>query len=319
MSSEKQIFANGRIAVLSTKLFAADKFFRLAESNSLAEALRLLTENGYGSGVSVDNVNDYDAVLRAELDQTLRLTKELCFDKNTLGFLLCPYDFANAKTLMKAKYMRIDGTSGCFDGATYLPKQMQEDFVNDNYGSYPSVMAEACDNIDDSFADGQRSPSTVDNFLDKAMYKQMRLYAQRSSLPLVGKLCSFRIDATNLVTLARAKKAGFDQQRFEQLIVEGGKVGIDTLCALWRDEDKTDELSSSLKAVYAARDDVAAMEEVKRKTEFQLISADADELSAQPSVLFFARKSREIDIVRTILIGVKKQLPKQQIKQNIVM
>ncbi|MCH5153534.1 MAG: V-type ATPase subunit, partial [Clostridiales bacterium] len=48
-----QLYANGRIAVMSTRLLTADKFTRLAECSTLIEALRVLTENGYGNGLTV--------------------------------------------------------------------------------------------------------------------------------------------------------------------------------------------------------------------------------------------------------------------------
>ena len=55
--NDNQLYANGRVAVLSTKLLAQDKLTRLAECNNVAEAVKVLTENGYG-GMTIDNAND---------------------------------------------------------------------------------------------------------------------------------------------------------------------------------------------------------------------------------------------------------------------
>ncbi len=320
MSNEKQIFANGRVAVISTKLFGADKFNRLADCNNIAEAVRLLVEGGYGGGVVPADPNDYDKMLRAEIDHALSELKELCFDKNALAFLMCEYDFVNAKTLMKAKYMRIDGTDGCFVGATYPPKQMAKDFVNDDYSDYSRFMAEGCDAVDGRFADGERSPSVVDVELDRAMYAQMRSLARKTSVSVVKRLCAFRIDATNLITLLRAKKAGFSADKYKNMVLEGGKISVDLLSKLWSgDEQALGELYDEARAVYNCNGDVVNAEETKRKTEFALLTADADSLSVQPVLVYFARKVREIDLVRTILIGVKNNLPREQIKAVITL
>ena len=320
MSSEKQIFANGRVSVISTGLFAMDKFVRLAECKTLQEALKMLSENGYGAGATLDNPNDYDNVLRDELDNALAELKESCYDKNALGFLLATYDFANAKTLMKAKYMRVDGTDGCFAGASYLPEQMQNDFVNDEYHAYPVTMAEACDRIDDRFARGERSPSVVDEELDKAMYAQMSICARRCSVGALKSLCAYRIDSTNIITIARAKKAGFSTECLQKLLLDGGKVKQRTLLSLWHgDNDAVGDLSDELRAVYNACTDIAIAEETKRAHEFEVLSREADSLSVQPVLVYFARKTHEIDLVRMILIGVKNNLPKDKIKANIVL
>ena len=320
MSNEKQIFANGRVAVISTKLFGIDKFNRLADCNNIAEAVRVLVEGGYGGGVALADPNDYDNMLRAEIDSALAELKELCFDKNALAFLLCEYDFVNAKTLMKAKYMRIDGTNGCFVGATYDPKQMAKDFVDDDYSAYPKLMAEGCDAVDGRFADGERSPSVVDVELDRAMYAQMRAYARKTTLAVVKKLCAFRIDATNCITLLRAKKAGYSAEKYRAMVLQGGKVSEDTLLKLWSgDEKATSDLYDEVRAVYDCDGDVLRAEETKRKTEFALLTADADSLSVQPVLVYFARKVREIDLVRTVLIGIKNNLPREEIKANITL
>ncbi|MCM1043569.1 MAG: hypothetical protein NC350_05120, partial [Corallococcus sp.] len=74
-------YANGRVAVLSTKLFGADKFARIAESRDMTEAVKTLAESGFGGGIALENPNDYELLLRNELNQTVELLKELSSDK----------------------------------------------------------------------------------------------------------------------------------------------------------------------------------------------------------------------------------------------
>lgn len=320
MSNELQIFANGRVSVLTTRLFTADKFVRLAECNSLAEAVRLLADGGYGGGVVLANPNDYDNMLRAETERLLAEFKELCVNVAARNFFLAQYDFVNAKVLMKAKYMRADGVHGCFAEATFPPAKMQADFVDDNYADYPKAMAEGCDAVDARFAAGERAPSVVDAELDKAMFAYMKKCAAKSGISVVKKLCAYRIDATNIITIARAKKAGFDETKFLSLVIDGGKVKRDTLVSLWRaNAQAASDLPDDIRAVWNALPDPARAEDVRRNKEFEMLTTGGDSLSVAPVLLYFARKSHETDLVRMIIIGVKNNLPKEEIKRRIVL
>lgn len=320
MSNELQIFANGRVSVLTTRLFTADKFVRLAECNSLAEAVRLLADGGYGGGVVLANPNDYDNMLRAETERLLAEFKELCVNVAARNFFLAQYDFVNAKVLMKAKYMRTDGVQGCFAEATFAPAKMQADFVDDNYADYPKAMAEGCDAVDARFAAGERAPSVVDAELDKAMFAYMKKCAAKSGISVVKKLCAYRIDATNIITIARAKKAGFDETKFLSLVIDGGKVKRDTIVSLWRaNAQAASDLPDDVRAVWNALPDPARAEEVRRNKEFEMLTTGGDSLSVAPVLLYFARKSHETDLVRMIIIGVKNNLPKEEIKRRIVL
>lgn len=320
MSNELQIFANGRVSVLTTRLFTADKFVRLAECNSLAEAVRLLADGGYGGGVVLANPNDYDNMLRAETERLLAEFKELCVNVAARNFFLAQYDFVNAKVLMKAKYMRTDGVHGCFAEAAFAPAKMQADFVDDNYADYPKAMAEGCDAVDARFAAGERAPSVVDAELDKAMFAYMKKCAAKSGISVVKKLCAYRIDATNIITIARAKKAGFDETKFLSLVIDGGKVKRDTLVSLWRaNAQAASDLPDDVRAVWNALPDPARAEEVRRNKEFEMLTTGGDSLSVAPVLLYFARKSHETDLVRMIIIGVKNNLPNEEIKRRIVL
>lgn len=320
MSNELQIFANGRVSVLTTRLFTADKFVRLAECNSLAEAVRLLADGGYGGGVVLANPNDYDNMLRAETERLLAEFKELCVNVAARNFFLAQYDFVNAKVLMKAKYMRTDGVHCCFAEATFAPAKMQADFVDDNYADYPKAMAEGCDAVDARFAAGERAPSVVDAELDKAMFAYMKKCAAQSGISVVKKLCAYRIDATNIITIARAKKAGFDETKFLSLVIDGGKVKRDTLVSLWRaNAQAASDLPDDVRAVWNALPDTARAEDVRRNKEFEMLTTGGDSLSVAPVLLYFARKSHETDLVRMIIIGVKNNLPKEEIKRRIVL
>lgn len=316
-----QLYANGRIAVLSTKLFGMDKFSRLAECSTLAEALRVLVESGYGNGVTVTNPNDYEQLLSAELDGVMTALKELCCDANVLKYLLCKYDYLNAKTLMKRKYMRVDGVENCFTQASFEPQQMQQAFVNDDYSQFSANMAKACDTIDTQFANGNRSPQVVDMYLDKAMYADMFAYAKKCSLALVRKLLDWQVNTTNLMLIYRLRKAGYSAEQFADWIIDGGSIKKNTLLKLWDNDSVALDLPEEYRRFYAlCKQEVATLVAAEREQRFyrnKLVVDNADVMTAQPAVDYFYKKVDETEKVRYALIGVKNGVDKEKIKDQL--
>lgn len=302
-----QLYANGRIAVLSARLFGQDKFARLEECYSLAEALRVLAESGYGV---TDNTSDYDAVLRAELDKTMAQLKQLCCDVNAVNYLLCEYTYVNAKVLMKSKYMRTDGLSCCYFDAIYPAEKMRDDFLGDNYGSYTKNMAEACDAVDTAFADGNKSPQTVDVILDKACFADMRYYARKSSNILMRKLFVWHADATNMMLVYRLKKASLPVDCLKEWFVEGGTIKLDDLRRAWNNEADLSPFGEDNARFFElcteGCESLAAAERRKAQRRDELVGEYADMLTIQPAIAYFYRKTDEIQQVRNILVQVKR-------------
>ncbi len=305
---ENQFYANGRVAVLSTKLLGQDKLTRLAECSTVAEALKILSESGYAQGMTVSNPNDYEKILMAEFDRAIALLKELCYDKNAVGYFLCPYDYHNAKVLMKRKYMRVSGVEGCFENALD-PVKMQQAFVVDDYSACSVNMAEGCDSVDKAFADGDRSPRTVDYFLDKAMFADMRRYANKSSINLVRQLYDWQVNTTNLMLLYRLKKASADKSSLDRWLVEGGSVSLQLLKNLWDNDGASMDLPDVYKTFYQFctqnNENLVVAEAEQKKQRNRLLQQSADLTTIQPVLDYFFKKSDEIDKVRMLIIGIK--------------
>ena len=319
--NSNQLYANGRIAVLSTRLLGADKFTRLAECSSIVEALRILSESGYGAGLTLANANDYELVLRAELDSTLAMLKELCYDKHAVSYFLCPYDYVNAKILMKSKYLRTDGLEHCFVSASYDPSKMQQDFVQDDYKAYSKNMAEACDSIDTQFAEGNRSAQMIDAQLDKAMFADMESYSKRCSISLVHKLFVWQVDTVNLMLIYRLKKANCAETELGKWFVKGGSIKLDVLTKLWNSDTSSVDLPDEYRHFYALckveNASLIAAEKEQVGYRNKLVADAADLLTIQPVLEYFFAKTDEIGKIRRLLVDVKNGVDKEKIKEKL--
>ena len=308
MSSSEQLFANGRIAVLSNKLLGTDKYMRLAECNTLAEVLKQLNEYGYGT---VSDVADYEQVLRGELDKLLCDVKELCCNASALRFLLCKYDFHNAKVLMKGKYLRQDMTEYCFSNVSLSPQQMRDAFNADDYSCVCESMANACDAIDAEFADGNRSPQTVDRLLDKAYFGELRRLANKSMSRLLVKIADLQTNVANLSLITRLKKAHLGDDELKQWLIEGGSVKPKTLIGLYNGE--VDVSDAAYRQLSACADSESYFVRMRNK----LVADYADPLTLQPALQYFYAKVDETELVRRIIADVKNGVDKEKIKEKI--
>lgn len=319
--NDNQLYANGRVAVMSTRLLGQDKFGRLTECNNIAEALKVLAENGYANGMTVENVNDYENILRAELDIALSAFKELCCDRNAVKYVLAKYDYINAKVLMKCKYMRVDGADYCYNQANYIPLVMQSAIVSDDYSSFSQNMAEALDAVDAEYASGNRSPRVVDVTLDKAMYKDMLAYAKKCRNKIIRNIFDYEVDTTNLMTLYRMKKANMSFEDYNELLLDFGSITRETLCKLWENEQAVVDLPGEYKAFYllctADKGTLTEAENERYNHIFKLICDNVDLMSIQPVLEYFYKKVNEIDKVRRILVGIKNGDDKEKLKDLI--
>lgn len=306
--SNKQLYANGTIAVLSNKLLGQDKFARLAECSNLGEALKVLGEFGYGNGVTLDDSNDYESLLRAQMDDALRLFEQLCTDQNAKKYFLCRYDYLNAKICMKSKYMRADGTHLCFSCLALDAQQMYKAFLRDDYSVCSPNMATACDQIDAQFANGNRNAQVVDVTLDKAMFADMRKYANGSSLSIVKQMYAWQVDTTNLMCLSRAKKAGYSAEKLQQMLLKGVNVSEQTLAQSYLNGDENVDLPLQYKEFFALcnqNGNLLQAEQRQQDVLYDMVAQQTDFATIQPAIKFLLDKVKEIDKIRHVLVQIK--------------
>lgn len=324
--SINKYYANGRIAVLSNKLFGADKFNRLAESLTVSDALKVLYEVQYGNGITAIGDN-FEPILEAELNNSVALFSELCVSKNVYRYFTLQFDYLNAKVLAKSKYSRIDGKNQCFRCAEFSPEVMEEYINNDDYIHLPKPMAEALAKIDSQFAEGNRSPRLIDLTLDKAMFADLERIADFSTFSWLRKYFFKTVDGTNIIMLFRARKTKMTKEQFSELLIDGGKFDKDLLLEFY--DYELDEIVEYyhyqpmqeffIQCVRAYElGNLSTVEQFVKKEKMEILSTDVNQTTVQPLVEHFLKKVEEIDKIRYILICIKNGVDKNTIKERLV-
>ena len=100
---DSTIYAVARIRTLEKGLLSAERIKRMAQG-SLDDAMRLLTETGYGS-MPEATADDLDTLIKNELDRMRAVIQEVTQDKALTDVFLMRADVTNLKTLIKLRLM----------------------------------------------------------------------------------------------------------------------------------------------------------------------------------------------------------------------
>ena len=113
-------YTNGVIAVRE-KYLLKDKILKLCET-SAEDALRSLLESGFGKGVEISSVYDYEKLVAADEKSIDEFIREYAPSRAETEYLLSPRDFHNAKALVKAIYPPIQNALLFFQPAPTAPQ-----------------------------------------------------------------------------------------------------------------------------------------------------------------------------------------------------
>lgn len=316
-------FAVGRTAVLSQRLLSADAFNRLADCNDIEQAMRLLRETGYDSGV----FRDYEEMLRKQLNDAVSYLKEMTSEPRvTDAFVLC-YDYINAKILMKSKYMRQDNLDMCYDCGLIDKDKLWQAIVNDNYNDLPKFMAEALLEIDWLFAEGKRSPALIDILLDVAMYRDIRQHIKGNVPQSVKGYFFLEADCNNIIALYRAKRQDVSADVVAKTLVDGYTFDVGELTEVYTaDAQQMTEWLSKTDYRWLAECCQHCIDEDKdfgrcyrevNKRKHDLLSQGKNNISVEPVICYYLSKVTETENIRTVLICIKNGVEKSAIKERI--
>lgn len=226
MSGKSALFASARVKYREGKLITTERLNRMTEAETAEDVLRVLFETAYAEGTMITDPRQYEVILNAEINNLTSFFAEVCPDKNIASFFLIPYDYQNAKTLVKAKYGKIqDYSSMLFENGLINIKQLEENITGDNYTFLPAQMTIALKKIDMYYASYGINPAYFDSELNKAMYEDLNSLADLTG----GDIKSYFIlkaDIENLLTAVKCRLAGLNSSELEKQFVTGGGVNL---------------------------------------------------------------------------------------------
>lgn len=328
MSQNNNYFPNGRTAMLSTKLLSEEKFNRMIDCKSLADAVKILYESNYANGMLLDNVNEFEKLLVKERQTLLDYFVDMSSSSRVTDLFVLPVDYLNAKILMKNKALGRVAYECVLSGVLDADK-LSSAISTGKYEELPKYFSDALTQLDKAIEDGTITPTLIDCTLDKAMYGHILLRLKGCANKAIVDYFNAEIDFVNILTAYRCVKANIPSDKTREMLLPYGRYGIDEL---------TEAVAKGANGMTKLLESCSSYKELSEIC-FDAINHDKSLVGAEmwcvaykrglilpykndieqitPLVAYFLSKTAEIDNVRLILVCVKNKVDPILIRERL--
>ena len=217
---------SSRVRAMENRLLTAERLERMIDARDDAEALKVLTECGYGeltglTGPQLDRA--LNAARVAALDEIAAMVPQSVL----VDVFRVKYDYHNAKVLVKARGDEQTAQRLLVPGGRYAPGQLLAGLQDCTPHFRQAVeQAEVC------LAD-TGDPQQSDMLLDRACFAEMSRLAGQCSTPFMRGYVSLLADTVNLRACVRCARMDKDREFMACVLVEGGSVPAADLLRSW--------------------------------------------------------------------------------------
>lgn len=310
-------YTNGVIAVRE-KYLLKEKIFKLCET-SAEDALRALSECGFGKDAQIFSVYDYEKLIAADERALDDFIREYAPSQAEREYLLSPRDFHNAKAIVKAvrlnleieKLLAPDG----FIPAAKLYEYIRNDALQPLGERLRSAVSEANALFDGEVASG----AELGSIFEKAQFKHLASACSKNFL--LKKLISVKADMTNILTAVRSD----GEEYAKKCYVDGGKLSKEKLSKLFCEDGATsfkdtpyyDFVKYCLDAK-AQSQPLTQAEKICESYETEYFAARKYELKrSQPFLYYVFRRRAENANVRILFVCLLAGMREGDIKRRL--
>lgn len=229
-------YAVARIRAMELRLLDASVFTRLLDADDTASVMKILGETSYAAALtSVSGDGGFDKVLETVLHDTYEEINSFAPQKELVALLRLPYDFSNAKVMLKSVFSVRSGGKKRWDLLTSLGSYPVDKLISDveteDYQLLPfglNTLFPKCLSVWEQ----SRDVLETERLLDKQMFTVMLEQAEKLAVPEVVDWVKIRIDGENIRSLVRLKRFGFDAGRAQSFLHDGGNIDLATLAQM---------------------------------------------------------------------------------------
>lgn len=310
------------VAVVRSKennLVSKDKLMQMAEAPTAEDALRILSESGYGT-LAPGEIHDFEKLLSAQLSDAYKSLAGLIPDDKLVDIFLYKNDYHNIKVLIKQTISGIDGSAYLIDGGTVSLDTLKAAFEERKFTDLPDLDIAAVNEAMEEYAK-TKDGRYIDLILDRACFKTMAEAAQKSKNDYVIGYVERLADVTNIKTFIRIKRRGKNFKIFEDAYVSGGSLDLETFAEAYE--------SDNPEAVLTGRgyDQVCKDFMTESFTKFEkncddfimsyVKDARYKSLTPEPIVGYIIGKETEIKCVRIIMTCKLNNIDTETIKERV--
>lgn len=315
---------SARIHAMEGRLLTRDRMDRMIDAREESEALKVLTECGYGGaeGLRAQDVERVLATARAETFQELSTAAP---DPRVVDVFRLKYDYHNAKVLVKAEAMGIDAGRLLLDGGRVPASGLAENYQKEQLGGlslrFQSAIREARETLAAS-----HDPQLADLALDRACYEEMAQLARETGSGFLQGYVRLAVDVANLRAAVRVARMGKGSEFLSQVLLPGGSVSQRTLAAargeelsaLFQNGALAQAAGLGAKAARPAGGSLTAFErECDNALTRYLGDARRVPFGVETVIAYLYAKEAELTAIRTILAGRRAGLDGAVIRERL--
>lgn len=320
MSNQKIYpFAVAAVRCMENNLIPKEKLMQMAEAPTAADAMRILTENGYGD-LPADEIHDFEKLLSGQINNVYKSLTGLLPKNDMIDIFLYKNDYHNIKVLIKEELSGSDGSKYFIDGGTIPLEKLRAAFIERKFSEMPAIDGSAVNEAMEAYAkthDGRY----IDVILDNACFKTMVESAKKSGNDYVIEYVKRFADITNIKSFARIKRLSKSFKLFEEAYVTGGCISLSKFSEAYQSENPAAVMVDTGYGIVSEKCMTASFTEFERICDDYLMSYVKDAkyktLTPEPIFGYILGKETEIKCIRIIMTCKLNNIDTDTIKERV--
>ena len=305
------------------RLLNSDRCERMLDASGFEEAAKMLVDCGYEDMSSMTALQIEEA-LTAHRTAIFRELDNIAPDHELVDLFRLKYDYHNAKVILKAEAMNMDGDALLSDSGRISGSDLKLLYNEEKYSAMPGALGEAMDSARSILA-RTANPQLADFALDSAYFGELRTMAGESGNEYLQGYAAILIDCANLKSAVRTIRMGKDADFMKTALISGGSIDVDRILAS-PDKESLAALYAHTKLEDAALAGAAALDgagltgfELACDNAVNAYLREAKLVSYGPEavVAYVAAVENEITAVRMILTGRLADVKPEKIRERL--
>ncbi|MBU5670156.1 V-type ATP synthase subunit C [Peptoniphilus sp. MSJ-1] len=325
MDRSKFIQSSARVRVLEKKLLSKEVFNRLAEAETLEDALRSLSDTVYNEYINkLESPTEYEKILTAEIERFYKEIYEISPSDLPVDLVTLKYFFHNLRVVLKEDVLNSDLSHLIMNIKDFDLKKYREGYSDSTIThGYFGILDQAA-----KLYEEEKNPPIIDIYLDNKYLEELSIIANETDSDLFKGYVKDLIDFTNIRTLLRAKNQERDHDFLERIIIDGGNISVSTFLELFTIEINPDmKVFKKLNIYKYIREGLERYKKVGRVSDFERdldnyfldLIEDVKYMTYGPEVIFAycLRKEMEIKNLRIIFVSKLNGLDSEFIRGKL--
>lgn len=312
-------FAVAAVRSMENNLIPKDRLMQMADAATAEDALRILTDSGYGE-LAPGEIHNFEELLSAHLTGVYKSLAGLTPEEKLIDVFLYKNDYHNIKVLIKQELSGVNGEAYLINGGTIPLERLKEAFSERKFTDFQEIDGKAVNEAMEAYAK-TRDGRYIDLILDKACFNSISQAAEKTKNDYIIGYVIRLADVTNIKTFVRVKRLGKSFKLFEEAYVLGGSIDVEVFRRADESDNPAGVLSGTGYSQVCENCMTSSFTKFEKDCDDYLMSYVKDakykSLTPEPIVGYILAKETEVKCVRIIMSCKLNDIDADTIKERV--